>query len=123
MLKHTYEIVFEDCRIRKDLLEDIEDIKRYFYEKKYSRSYDSLGRYIEPGSIEFLKDIEDKWLHNKLDTESIYKEKDIYRYHADKIAKDLYSSSDNVYEYIDNDGFEDVGHFDDYKIVDIIVLR
>lgn len=112
MLKHTYEIVFESgCRIRKDLLEDLEDIKRYFYEKKYSREYDSLGRYLEPGSVEFLKDIEDKWLHNKLDTDKIYKEKDIYLYHANKLAEDLYFQQDED-EY-----------YDDYDVADVIVLR
>lgn len=115
MLKHTYEIVFESgYRIRKDLLEDLEDIKRFFYERKYSRKYDSLGRYLEPGSVEFLKDIEDKWLHNKIDTDSIYKEKDIYLYHANKIALDLYFRLDSE---------EEEEYYDDYDVADVIVLR
>ena len=123
MLKHTYEIVFDSgYRIKKELLEDLEDIKRYLYERRYSRSYDSLGKYLEPGSVEFLKDIEDKWLHNKLDTSEIYKDKDIYLYHAQKIADDLYFQEDNRYDYTDDYG-DSVGCFEDYDVRDVIVLR
>ena len=119
MLKHIYEIVFESgYRIQKSLLEDLEDIKRYFYERKYSRDYDSLGRYLEPGSAEFLKDIEDKWLHNKLDTDSIYKEKDIYMYHANKIAIDMYFQQSAEYDDEENEDY-----YDDYDVADVIVLR
>lgn len=119
MYKHTYEIVFcSGYRIIKDLYEDLEDIKRYFYERKYSRDYDSLGRYLEEGSAELLKDIEDKWLHNKLDTDSIYKEKDIYMYHANKIGLDLYFSQDSEYHAEDDEYY-----YDDYDVADVIVLR
>lgn len=113
MYKHKYEIILDSgLRIQKDLFEDLEDIKRYFYNKKYSKCYDNLNWYLEDGAIEYMKEIENNWMHNKIDTNEIYKDEYIYNYHAHKIVEDL-----NFQSECDDDMLYNIN---DYKVV---VLR
>lgn len=119
MYKHEYEIVFTSgYRIQKSLLEDLDDIKRFYYERKYYRSYDSLGRYLEEGAEIYLKHIEELWMHNKLDTAGIYKEPDIYMYHAQKVADDMNFQDEGFYDEEDDETY-----YEDYEVSEVIVLR
>lgn len=52
--------------------ENISDISRYLFEKKYHKKYDELGWYLEPGAKAFIKDLEDRWLRNQIDTFDLY---------------------------------------------------
>lgn len=91
MLRHMYEMVYnEEYRILKYLEEDIEDIKKFMFFKKYNKHYNDMNWYLEEGAKEFIKQVEDDWLANKLDTDAIYKDSYIYEMYAKNVAKDLH---------------------------------
>lgn len=102
MYRHTYEIVFNnEYRILKHLDEDIRDIRKYMFFKKYNKHYNDMNWYLEDDAKEYLKSVEDAWLANKLDTDAIYKDSYIYEMYAEKVAEDLefqaYDSDDIDY--------------------------
>lgn len=82
--------------LKKDsitLTESLYDIISYLYEKHYNIPYNELSWYLEPGAKEFVKDIEEKWLHNTLDTSFIYRDKDFVK---GLLLKDTELSTDDL---------------------------
>lgn len=116
--KHEYEIVFESgYRIRKDLEENLDDIIKYLFHQKYDKDYDELNWFLEENARSFVKDVEDKWLANKLDTSEMYKDNYIYRLHAEDVALDLYFNKGGYYDEEDDEYY-----YDDFDVADVIVL-
>lgn len=64
----TYDVVTEDVTVG----ENFDDVLAYLYQKKYNKEYNELSWYLEDGAKEFVYDLEDKWLHNDIDTFDIY---------------------------------------------------
>ena len=61
------------------ITENLNDIVSYLYEKHYGIPYNELSWYLEPGAKEFVSKIENDWLHNTLDTWSIYQDKEFVK--------------------------------------------
>jgi len=69
-----------DCEIHIDeynnitynLEENLEDIISYEFERKYSKPYNPLTYYLEPGAKEFIKFLENDYYNNHLDTFGLY---------------------------------------------------
>lgn len=53
---------------------NIQDIIEYEYENKFRKKYDALSWYLESGAKEFVKDLENKWLSNKIDTVAMFQD-------------------------------------------------
>ena len=53
---------------------NIQDIIEYEYENKFRKKYSALSWYLESGAKEFVKDLENKWLSNKIDTVAMYQD-------------------------------------------------
>lgn len=47
---------------------NMEDIKEFLFKEKFNKDYESLSYYLEPGAKELIKDFENKWWQNKIDT-------------------------------------------------------
>lgn len=77
--------------------EDLRDALPYLYEKHFGVPYRELGWWLEPGAKEWVKEIEDKWLHNKLDLSELYKNEEFLNSLADKYS-----------DRIDEDTIEDL---------------
>jgi len=60
--------------------DDLDTLLPYLFKKKYGKAYNELSWYLEDGAREFVNNIEDKWLHNQLDTDSIFNEPDFLEY-------------------------------------------
>lgn len=45
----------------------LEDVKEYYYEKKFNKPFDEMSYRLDAECKEFVKDIEEKWLKNKVD--------------------------------------------------------
>jgi len=69
--------------------EDLQDIIAFLYYKKYEKPYNELSWYLEDGAKEFVKDIEDKWLHNTLDTFSLYQDPEFLEFLSDWYTDEL----------------------------------
>ena len=41
---------------------------------KFRKKYSALSWYLESGAKEFVKDLENKWLNNKIDTVAMYQD-------------------------------------------------
>lgn len=82
--------------------EDLRDAIPYLYEKHFGVPYRELGWWLEPGAKEFVKDLEDKWMHNKLDLSEVYKDEEFLKLLSEKYA----SYSTEALEQIKED-FED----------------
>lgn len=53
---------------------NIQDIIEYEYENKFRKKYDALSWYLESGAKEFVKDLENKWFSNKIDTIAMFQD-------------------------------------------------
>lgn len=53
---------------------NIQDIIEYEYENKFRKKYDALSWYLESGAKEFIKDLENKWFSNKIDTVAMFQD-------------------------------------------------
>jgi hypothetical protein len=71
--------------------ESLQDVIEYKYYKKYDKPYHPLAWYLEDGAKEFVKEIEDAWLHNTLDMYAIYSDYDFYDWLKDKYEDDAFS--------------------------------
>ena len=74
----------------------------YLYEKHFGVPYKELGWWLESGAREWMKEIEDKWLHNQLDLSEVYKDQD----YLNELAKQYYTVSVEDIEDM-KDEFED----------------
>lgn len=81
---------FENCHIL--VSEDLRDALPYLYEKHFDVPYKELGWWLEPGAREWMKEMEDKWMHNQLDLTEVYKDSEFLASLSDKYAD--YSSVD-----------------------------
>lgn len=52
--------------------EELKDIIKYLFLKKYHKAYRELGWWLEDGAKEFVKDIENKYYHNEFDSYELY---------------------------------------------------
>lgn len=76
--------------------ENLNDVIDYMFIQKYNRPYENnLGWYLEDGAKEFVKDIEDKWWHNKLDTYTLYHDYKFLDYLTEKYRDEAIKSSLN----------------------------
>ena len=69
--------------------ENLQDIIAFLYYKKYDKPYNELSWYLEEGAREFVKDIEDQWLHNTLDTFSLYKDEEFLEFLSECYTDEL----------------------------------
>ena len=60
--------------------EDFNDILSYYFEKKYEVPYTETSWVLEKGAREFVCDLEDKWLHNEIDTFALYHDRDFLNF-------------------------------------------
>ncbi len=56
--------------------EDLNDALPYLYEKHFGIPYSELSWYLEPGAKEWVKELEDKWMHNELDLSEVYNDEE-----------------------------------------------
>jgi hypothetical protein len=98
--------------------ENLKDVIAFLYKKHFGKEYIELGWWLEPGAKEFVKDIEDKWFHNKIDTLTLYTDyefidflKQVYYDDAVEQAVNSGDLKDYTTEEPDQDDFDD---FDDY---------
>jgi len=72
---------------------NMEDIKEFLFKEKFNKDYESLNYYLEPGAKEFIKDFENKWWQNKIDTLSFQTNPNFLEFLKEKysleIIKDL----------------------------------
>lgn len=69
--------------------EKLDDVVDYLFLKKYNKKYKkNLSWCLEEGAVEFVKDIENKWWHNELDTYELYQDSDFINYLKDVYLKD-----------------------------------
>ena len=68
--------VYDEFDVEIPIQEDFKDILAYYFEKKYEVPYTDTGWVIEKDAREFVKDLEDKWLHNEIDTFTLYHDRD-----------------------------------------------
>lgn len=105
--------------------EDLRDALPYLYEKHFGVPYRELGWWLEPGAKEWVKEIEDKWFHNKLDLSEVYKDTEFLASLAQKystqINEDTVEDLKDDFEmmlrdeldYLDNDELKDLYEYDD----------
>jgi len=81
-----------------DVREELEDVIDYLFIQKYDRPYKSnLGWYLEDGAKEFVKNIEDKYWHNTLDTFTIYHDPKFIEYLTENYREDAVRESLNYF--------------------------
>lgn len=71
---------------------NFQDILEYEYENKFRKKYAVLSWYLETGSKEFVKELESRWLKNKIDTGLLYQDYDFIdwlknRYYEKALSK------------------------------------
>ena len=87
--------------------ENFDDIFAYYFEKKYGHKYDWHNWFLEKDAEKFYREINNKWLHNQIDTI------ELYSFDVD--------FSDWLQEKYENEAYEKVLReaeehtFDDYK--------
>ncbi len=95
---------------------DIKTLIPYLYEKHFGKKYNELSWYLEEGAREFVKDIEDKWMHNQLEVEEDseflnkyfenHKDEIVEKYAEDikdEITEELEALSDKELKELDDD--------------------
>lgn len=80
--------------------ENLQDIIEYTYEKHFYKKYNYLNYYLEEGARKFIKDIEDSYWSNKLDTYELYND---YRFIEWLTAKYVIKAYDKYIESLDLD--------------------
>ena len=72
--------MYDDYTIDIPVQEDFKDILAYYFEKKYEVPYTETGWVIEKGAREFVRDLEDKWFHDEIDTFTLYHDRDFLNF-------------------------------------------
>lgn len=85
-----------------DIDVSMQDIIEYFYYKKYNKHYDYLGWYLEEGAKEFVKSIEDDWLHNRIDEFELANDKEFREFLKSKYEYDVER------KYLDKHNLDDI---------------
>ena len=52
--------------------EDLQDIIEYKFEQKYNKKYSHRTWFLEDGASEFVKEVENDYLYNKIDVIELY---------------------------------------------------
>ena len=82
----------------------LQDFVEYFYFKHYNKEYQSLSWYLEEGAKEFVKSIEDDWMHNRIDEFALMNDRDFK-----KFLKHKYSYAiEREYLTLNENSFEDI---------------
>ena len=98
------DIDFEEDLISGQVVisEDLKDALPYLYEKHFGIPYNELGWWLEPGAQEFVKDLEDKWFHNKLDLSEVYCDEEfLNKLVSENAGRFDMNLNDVVYEFED----------------------
>ena len=77
MMVHVYD---DDLQLEGKIELSLGLITKYYYYKKYHKKYDILNYYLEDGGKELVRDIEDRWLHNKIDEIGLSHSEDFKRF-------------------------------------------
>ena len=90
----------------------LQDIVEYLFEQEYHKKYNELSWYLEDNAKEFVRDIEDKWMHNQIDEYALSNDPSFKRYlikkYKDEIERDCYRKVDieeykkQMLEFIEN---------------------
>lgn len=88
--------------------EDFKTILAYLFKKRFDVAYNEMSWYLEKGAREFVRDLEDKWLHNEIDTFDLY--------HNDEFLE-FYKEFNDIKIELDEDEFIDAFEefYDDCK--------
>lgn len=113
------------------VMEDLRDALPYLYEKHFGKEYGELSWYLEPGAKEFVKDLEDKWMHNKLDLSEVYKDEEFLKSLAERystqLSRECIEDIQDEFEdmlrdeltYLDTDELKELYEYDDTVDYDI----
>lgn len=92
VLNYTFDSIElpSNCAINYTYLVDIgmNDFIGYLFEKKYNRSYDDLGWWLEDGAKEYIKELEFAYMHNTLDTYKYIRDPEFISWLTDKYYDD-----------------------------------
>lgn len=127
--KECYELdIEEDIEVESYVEEDLKMLIAYFYQKHFGVPYKELGWWLEEGAKEFVKDIEDKWMHNEIDSFELMRDNDFLEfikenYMADVDEDTLEDELDTLrYEVLDTlddmttDELENLSYYVDYSV-------
>lgn len=101
--------------------EDVKDIIAYLFYKKYDKPYNELSWYLEDGAKEFVKDIEDKWSSNTLDTFSLYQDREFLEFLSERYADEV--TQEQMEEFLEEYKDDVKDELDDMEWVDIKYLN
>ena len=68
--------------------ENFKDVLAYLYKKRYEKEYDELSWYLEDGARDFYSDLENKWLHDEIDTFTLYHDNDFLEFLSGRVCDD-----------------------------------
>ena len=84
--------------------DDLDTLLPYLFYRKYGKEYNELSWYLEDGAKEFVADVEDKWLHNTLDTYAIFNEPEFFDYIVNQSDDPVLDKAlDKIYERVRDD--------------------
>lgn len=69
--------------------EDLKMLVAYFYEQHFNKPYNELSWYLEPGAKEFVKEIEDKYLHNEIDSFALGRDENFINFLNENYSCDI----------------------------------
>ena len=68
--------------------EDFKDVLAYLFQKEYGVYYNDTTWLLEPNAKEFVKDLEDKWLRDEIDTYTLYHDDDFLEFMSKRVEVD-----------------------------------
>ena len=80
----------------------LQDYVEYFFKQEYRKEYNPLAWYLEDNAREFVKDIENKWMHNELDEMSLSNDVSFRKFLKKKYKHDIER------EYLSEHTFEEL---------------
>lgn len=89
----------EEIEVESYIEEDLNMLIAYFYQKHFGVPYRELGWWLEEGAKEFVKDIEDKWLHNEIDSFELMRDTEFQQFIQDNYTADV--SEDAIEDELD----------------------
>lgn len=102
---------YETQYVEVPIVENFDTIKAYLFEKRFDVPYKELSWVLEKGAREFIRDLEDKWNHNEIDTYSLYHDEDFLEFVKNHELEELeYDEEDflEAFEDFYNDCYNDL---------------
>ena len=93
----------DEFDIEVPVQENFKDILAYYFEKKYEVPYSETSWVIEKDARGFVRDLEDKWLHNEIDTFTLYHDSEFLEFLNNRGIDD----SDNYVDDVVEDAYQD----------------